>query len=207
MSTDSVYSWRGVGTAATNLLLGGLFLAFAYTHLQQFMAAPRLSLLLIVAVETIVAVLLVIRRDSDRTHHSWKTWLATFGGTAAQLLLRPTDASADVVFGQALQLAGFVLQIAAVLSLNRSFGLLPAHRGVKSDGLYRWVRHPLYSAYLFVHAGYLLNNFSAYNVAVITLATGFQVLRILQEERLLSEYEAYMQYAERTRWRLIPAVW
>lgn len=207
MTTENGFSWRGVGTAATNLLLGFLFLAFAYSHLWQFIETPRLSLLLIVAVESMIAVLLIIRRDPDRTHHSWKTWLATFGGTLAQLLLRPTEAPADLLAGQGLQLVGFMLQIAAVLSLNRSFGLLPAHRGVKSDGLYRWVRHPLYSAYLFAHFGYLINNFSGYNLAIIAIATAFQVLRIMQEERLLSEYESYVQYASRTRWRLIPAVW
>ncbi|UCG71735.1 MAG: hypothetical protein JSV45_10755 [Chromatiales bacterium] len=207
MSSDTSFSWRGVGTASTNLFLALLFLAFAYANLQQFIATPRLSLLLIVAVEAIVAVLLVIRKDPDRTHHSWKTWVATFGGTVAPLLLRPTEAPADLLVGQGLQLAGFTLQLAAVLSLNRSFGLLPAHRGVKSDGLYRWVRHPLYSAYLFAHLGYLVNNFSGYNLAIVVIATAFQVLRILQEEQLLCEYDAYALYAGRTRWRLIPAVW
>lgn len=207
MSTNTTFAWRGVGTAATNLLLAMLFFAFAYTHLQQFMSTPRLSLLLIVGVEALVAVLLIIRRDPDRTHHSVKTWISTFGGTIAPLLLRPTEAPADLLFGQGLQVAGFMLQIAAVLSLNRSFGLLPAHRGVKSDGLYRWVRHPLYSAYLLAHLGYFVNNMSWYNLAIIVFGTGFQVLRILQEENLLGEYESYAQYANKTRWRLIPAVW
>jgi protein-S-isoprenylcysteine O-methyltransferase Ste14 len=207
MSASEKFTWRGVGIASTNLLLGLLFIAFAYSHLLQFLANPRPSLLLIVGAETIVAVLLVIRRDPDRTHHSWRTWLATFGGTLAPLLLRPTEAPEDLLVGQGIQLFGFMLQIGAVLSLNRSFGLLPAHRGVKSDGLYRWVRHPLYSAYLFAHVGYLINNFSGYNVVIVAIAMLFQVWRILQEERLLHEYEPYVEYASRTRWRLLPAIW
>ena len=207
VSTITRLSWRGVGTAATNLLLGMLFFAFAYAHLQQFVATPRVSLLLIVGVEALVAVLVIIRRDADRTHHSVKTWVSTFGGTIGPLLLRPTEAPTDLLVGQVLQVAGFGLQIAAVLSLNRRFGLLPAYRGVKSDGLYGWVRHPLYSAYLLAHVGYLINNTSAYNFAIIVFSTGFQILRIVQEERLLCEYEAYAQYVRRTRWRLIPAIW
>lgn len=207
MPIKTTFDWRGVGRALTNLVLGMLFLVFAYTHLQRFIAAPRLSLLLIVSVEALIAVLLIVRRDADQTHHSLKTWLATFAGTVAPLLLRPTDAVADLLFGQALQVAGFTLQIAAVLSLNRSFGLLPAHRGVKSNGLYRWVRHPLYSAYLLVFLGYFVNNMSGYNLAIIVAGTGFQMLRILQEEQLLLEYESYAEYARKTRWRLIPAIW
>ena len=207
MSTQTAFSWRGVGLATTNLLLATWFLTFAYAHLQRFAETPRLSVLLIVAVETLVAVMLILRRDPDRTEHSWKTWIATFGGTFAPLLLRPTDASADLLLGQALQVAGFALQLGALLSLNRSFGLLPAHRGVKSDGLYRWVRHPLYSAYLLAHVGYLINNANWYNFTVIVFATGLQVLRIRQEERLLAEYDAYARYMGQTRWRLLPAIW
>ncbi len=106
-----------------------------------------------------------------------------------------------------VRVAGFVLQVGAVLSLNRSFGLLPAHRGVKSDGLYRWVRHPLYGVYTLAHLGYVVNNLSTFNVIVVAVATAFQMLRILNEERLLMEYPDYSNYAGRTRWRLIPAVW
>lgn len=207
MAARTTFSWRGVGIASTNLVLCVLFCAFAYSHLQQFLVQPRLSLLLIVVVEAIVAVLVIIRRDPDQTDFHWKTWVATIGGTIGPLLLRPTDAPVDLLAGQALQLAGVVLQIFAVLSLNRSFGLLPAHRGVKSDGMYRWVRHPLYSSYLLAHAGYLVNNFSWANVGVIVLATAFQVLRIAQEENLLGRYQAYAEYQTKTRWRLIPAVW
>ena len=207
MATNTTFSWRGVGIASTNLALSVLFCAFAYSHLQQFLIQPRLSLLLIVVVEALVAVLVIIRRDPDRTDFHWMTWIATIGGTVGPLLLRPTDATVDLFAGQLLQLAGVVLQIYAVMSLNRSFGLLPAHRGVKSDGMYRWVRHPLYSSYLLAHAGYLVNNFSWANVGVILLATAFQVWRILQEESLLGRYEAYASYQTRTRWRLIPAIW
>jgi protein-S-isoprenylcysteine O-methyltransferase Ste14 len=94
-----------------------------------------------------------------------------------------------------------------MLSLNRSFGLLPAHRGVKSDGLYRWVRHPLYSAYLLAQLGSLVNNLTAYNVVIVVAATVFQIIRVRQEERLLTEYADYRAYVEQTRWRLYPGVW
>lgn len=207
MSSNRRFAFHGLGAALSNLLLATLFIAFAYAHLQSFLVQPRLSLLLIVAVEGLVAVMLIIRREPDRTWHGWKTWVATSIGTFAPMLLRPTDASADLLVGQVLQVLAFGLQIAAVLSLNRSFGLLPAHRGVKSDGLYRWVRHPLYSTYLLAHLGYLANNMSVQNVLVLTVVTSFQVVRILQEEQLLGEYPDYARYAIGTRWRLIPSVW
>jgi protein-S-isoprenylcysteine O-methyltransferase Ste14 len=207
VSESRRFQFRGLGAALSNLLLATLFISFAYAHLQRFLAHPRPSLLLIVIVEGLVAVMLVIRRDPENTQHSWKTWLATSIGTFAPMLLRPTDAPTDLLIGQVLQVAAVLLQIGAVLSLNRSFGLLPAHRGVKSDGMYRWVRHPLYSTYLLAHVGYLASNMSVANFLVILTVTVFQVVRILQEEALLLQYPDYARYSSSTRWRLVPAVW
>jgi protein-S-isoprenylcysteine O-methyltransferase Ste14 len=198
---------QGLGTAASNLLLAAMYLIFAYLHLNVFAATTRPSLLLVVAAESLLVVFILIRRDPDATWHSWWTWLTMLGGTFGPLLFRPTAAAQDVLVGQAVQIAGMVLLIAAVGSLSRSFGLLPAHRGVKSDGLYRWVRHPLYSAYALAGLGYVISNFSLYNAAILAAATGFQVLRIRNEEAFLRRYPDYVAYAERTRWRILPWVW
>ena len=205
VSTGS--SLRGLGLAFTNLLLATLFILFAIANGRSFLENPRLSVLLIVVTETIVAVLLVIRRDPDETEHSWQTWTTTTFGTIAPFLLRPIDATADVLLGQMLQVAAFSMQIVALLYLNKSIGLLPAHRGIKSSGLYSWVRHPLYTAYVVTYLGYWINNQSWPNAVVIVAGTAFLVMRIHYEEALLFKYADYTRYAKRIRWRLIPSVW
>jgi len=200
-------SLRGFGLAFTNLLLATLFILFAIANGNSFLENPRLSVLLIVVTETIVAVLLVIRRDPDETEHSWQTWTTTTFGTIAPFLLRPIDATADILPGQILQVVAFSMQIVALLYLNRSIGLLPAHRGIKSCGLYSWVRHPLYTAYVVTYLGYWINNQSWTNAVVIVAGTAFLVMRIHYEEALLFKYADYTRYAKRIRWRLIPSVW
>ena len=200
-------SKHGLGVAAGNWLLALVYMAFAYAHLHGFAQTPRLSLLLLVFVETLILVFALARKDPSETWHSSKTWVTTLGGTFLPLLLRPTDAPNDLVAGQLIQLIGVTLQIVALLSLNRSFGLLPALRDIKSSGLYRWVRHPLYSAYTLAFIGYVMNNPSIHNVSIFVLATGFQVMRIVNEETFLSRYPEYAAYAKRTRWRLIPLIW
>jgi protein-S-isoprenylcysteine O-methyltransferase Ste14 len=112
-----------------------------------------------------------------------------------------------LLLGEILQITAFILQIAALLYLNRSFGLLPAHRGVKSGGLYGWVRHPLYTAYVIMFLGYWINNQSLNNAAVIVAGAAFLVMRIHYEEALLFKYADYTRYAKRIRWRLIPSIW
>jgi len=109
--------------------------------------------------------------------------------------------------GEILQIIGFILQIGALLALNRSIGILPAHRGIKSAGLYRWVRHPLYTAYVITFLGYLINNQSWSNLAIVVTGTAFIVMRIHYEEALLFKYAEYARYASKMRWRLIPAIW
>jgi protein-S-isoprenylcysteine O-methyltransferase Ste14 len=205
MGTDPVS--QQLRNAIVNTALAILFLLFALAHFQQLMAAPRLSLVLLVSVETILVVLFLTRKAADQTLHSWQAWLATTAGTLSPLLLRPTPMAEDLLVGQILQSVGVALQITAVLSLNRSMGLLPAHREVKTSGIYRIVRHPLYAGYAIVLVGYLINNWSAYNAAVIAGGMVFQVLRIRYEELLLCGYPEYLRFVAKTRWRLLPYVW
>ena len=198
---------RRTGAILANWLLAYVFALFAYAHARMFVEHPRLSLALIVAVEALLVVFILTRKDADQTRHSWKTWLSTVAGTFCPLLLRPVEAPADMLAGQMLQLAGAGLQIAALASLNRSMGLLPAHRGVKSRGLYCFVRHPLYVAYAITLTGYLISNLSVYNATVISIGMAFQLWRIHNEEKLLLQYPDYVTFAAKTRWRMIPYVW
>lgn len=193
--------------ATVNCALAIVFLLFAVAHAQQFAANPRLSLILMVGMETILVVLFLTRKDADRTLHSWQAWSTTALGTMAPLLLRPTALAEDMLIGQIIQISAFAFQIAALLSLNRSMGLLPAHRGVKTSGAYSLVRHPLYAGYTIALIGYLINNWSVYNAAVIIGGTAFQMLRIHYEESLLRGYPEYVSFINKTRWRLVPYVW
>ena len=198
---------RRFSIALINWALAGVFALFAYAHVQAFRETPRLSVLLIVGMEALLVLFVLVRKDPSRTWHSWQTWLTTCGGTFFPLLLRPMEMQSDLLIGQAVQITGVTLQIIALLSLNRSMGLLPAHREVKSNGLYRLVRHPLYAAYTVSLLGYLISNPSPYNVSVVGFGTFLQILRIRNEERLLFEYQEYASFAARTKWRLVPYIW
>ena len=83
---------------------------------------------------------------------------------------------------------------------------MPANRGVKLGGPYRYVRHPMYAGYLLCHVAFLLLNPSPWNLVVYALCDGLQVPRILAEERLLCRDGTYAAYRARVRWRLIPGV-
>jgi protein-S-isoprenylcysteine O-methyltransferase Ste14 len=197
----------GLATAFTNLSLAVLYAAFAFSHVQEFRSQPRASILLFVLLETLFALFFVARRQASATSTSLTAWASTLAGTFLPLLLRPAQGAEDVLLGQVVQAAGSAMTISGVLSLNRSLGLLPANRGVRSGGAYRLVRHPLYASYVVTHAGYVTSNFTTWNVAIALAAFAAQLVRIRGEEEFLSRDPEYAAYRARTRWRLIPFVY
>lgn len=184
------------------------FFAFACVLFwRSFQQTGRLTSLFWMASEGIVVVLLVFRRESKAVSRSVPDWIVALGGSFAVLLVRPAERALipdGVGFG--LQLLGTAFEICGKAALGRSFGIVPANRGVIVRGPYRIVRHPIYLGYLVTHAGFLLSNWSLRNVATYGVAYFFQVLRILSEERFLGQDEAYREYRERVRYRLIPGI-
>ena len=96
--------------------------------------------------------------------------------------------------------------MSSLVSLNTSFGILPADRGIKTDGMYQFVRHPIYSSYILFFLGYYINNPTLHNAIVICIATIFGYVRILFEERYLQNNTAYVAYMKKVKFRLIPYI-
>ena len=174
---------------------------------KHFLSTGRWTSLFWMVSEGVVVALLVFRRPSLHISRSPWDWFAGLAGSFLILLVRPSgEAVAPDVVGFALQLLGTVFQLYGKLALGRSFGIVAANRGVVSSGPYRLVRHPIYLGYLVTHAGFLLSNMSARNVAIYGAAYVFQVARIFAEERILAEDSRYREYLRCVRYRLIPGV-
>jgi protein-S-isoprenylcysteine O-methyltransferase Ste14 len=105
-----------------------------------------------------------------------------------------------------LVLLGNLGQAAAKLALARSFGIAPANRGVKVSGPYRLIRHPMYGGYLWVHIGLLILMPSVLNLVIYAIGWTAQIRRLLAEEALLGQDEAYRTYMQKVRWRLVPGL-
>lgn len=202
----STVTRAGLGIAFTNVALAAMFLLFASAHLQSFAQYGRPSALFIVSMELLFAFFFLTRVQADATEFSPLACASALGGTFLPMLLRPVEVPEDLLAGQIVQGIGTSFALYGILSLNRSFGILPAHRTIKTTGAYRWVRHPLYAAYAVIAAGYLVSNFSLRNSLVLLVTYACQVHRIFNEERLLSNYPPYLEYMARTRWRLLPYV-
>ncbi len=121
-------------------------------------------------------------------------------------MFRPIAGYAGSAMGMSFEVVGGFFVLGAFLSLNRSFGIAPENRGVKSMGFYRIIRHPMYFGYVLAETGFVINNFSYYNLIVFALAVSFTMLRLQAEERVLRKDREYQEYAQKVRWKLIPLI-
>jgi protein-S-isoprenylcysteine O-methyltransferase Ste14 len=129
------------------------------------------------------------------------------GGLAGLFVIRALFSPSPIVI--AFQAVAVVLMVWARFTFGRrSFHATanPTEGGLVTDGPYRWIRHPIYSAVaLFAFAGALAGP-SVPSIALAATVLLGAVIRIVAEERLLrSRYPAYAEYAARTK-RMLPFV-
>jgi protein-S-isoprenylcysteine O-methyltransferase Ste14 len=122
--------------------------------------------------------------------------------------MRPTHPSIGTLatVGLLLELFGVMLTQVARVYMGRSFGILPANRGIVSRGPFRYVRHPIYFGWLVLSIGYAMSYASYRNVFLIAATIPFMVWRIDQEEAHLGTDPEYRRYMDRVRFRLWPGL-
>jgi protein-S-isoprenylcysteine O-methyltransferase Ste14 len=83
-----------------------------------------------------------------------------------------------------------------------------AEQTVVSGGLYRFVRHPMYTAGLLMLGVTPLALGSLWGLWTIFVILGGLIWRLLDEERLLKlNLPGYADYCRQIRYRLIPGIW
>jgi protein-S-isoprenylcysteine O-methyltransferase Ste14 len=81
------------------------------------------------------------------------------------------------------------------------------HQVVK-DGPYAHIRHPMYTASLFMWLGIPLVLGSVWSLLPAGLSAALMVVRTVMEDRMLqAELPGYREYTQEVRFRLIPGVW
>lgn len=200
--------------ALTEFLLRGFALvvygSFVAIIARYWWANPgRYTLLLLLVSEGLTVALLLFARRAVLRDASPVAIAATALSLSFFLFFEYTSTLRLIPewAGAALQTCGMAWQLLAKLTLGRSFGVLPATRGLVTRGPYRVVRHPIYLGYLIGHAGFLLSNFSLQNVLVLALLYGAQTIRMVREEAVLKRGDQgpdYVAYCSIVRWRLVP---
>ncbi len=200
------FTRKGLANAAGNLLLAGWFFSSAFTlngH-HDFSAAN--------VIWSVGAFLMgffsLIRTMPKATMVNLRSLAATTGMLIIPAMVEMTTPSQGVVqtIGIGIEIVGMLFTQVARVFLGRSFGLLPANRGIISSGPFRLIRHPIYAGWLLLTIGYAICYPSALNVMVNLVSLPFMMWRIEQEEELLMADPEYSAYAGKVRYRLIPGL-
>jgi len=183
------------------------FVVFAVQVGAEFLRTGHLTGLLLLVSELLVVVLTVMRRPAVIVDRAWRTRAIALASMVGIPLLRPVgigivpDAATATVSA-----AGLLLIIAGKVALGRSFGLMPANRGIVCRGAYRVMRHPIYAGYLVTHAAFLVAHPIGSNLLVLIASDTALLVRATYEERTLARDPDYASYMTNVRWRVLPGV-
>jgi protein-S-isoprenylcysteine O-methyltransferase Ste14 len=189
-------------------LVGVLFALMSFNLLANFLRTGRVTGLLLLGSEFLVLVFTVLRRPAHQVDRSLAGRVMTTVSLVGPQLLRAgaAPALAPDVLTAIVSAIGLCVVISGKLALGRSFGLVPANRGVVVQGPYTVVRHPIYLGYLVTHAAFLVANPQPLNLAIVLVADSALIARALIEERVLRLDAAYEAYCQRVGWHLVPGV-
>ena len=196
---------------AERALIASLFVSFAHRMLADGARTASLGALLAVLSEALPFFFVLFRAPAKSLSLRPGDWLIAITATVAPLLVQPAFGGSatlvGVTVGYGLMMAGLFVQVSAKIMLGRRFGLVPANRGVRMLGPYRFVRHPMYAGYTITHIGFLVAMPSPLNAAIYAFALAMQLLRIAREEAVLMQDPLYSDYAGRVRYRLFPGLY
>ena len=187
-----------------------LALSYAFFFFNNFVFLSkdfRVSVFILAVFNGLLLIISLLRRKPQRVSFAPLDVIVTFVGTYSVFFLVGIADATEILFLQGLGIAGLLISLAGVFFLNESFGLLPANRGIVQNGIYRIIRHPIYAGYFVSNSCFLLQNFSSRNLILFSCFAVCETLRLLREEKLLSQQPDYAHYMQTVRWRLIPYVW
>jgi protein-S-isoprenylcysteine O-methyltransferase Ste14 len=190
------------------LAVATLFVLLSINLTSDFMQTHRVTGLLLLVSEALVAVLTIVRRPAGLVDRSVGATVVTMISLVGPALLR-TSSGAGVfpdLMTALISAAGLMFVIAGKITLGRSFGIVPANRGVVIGGPYTLVRHPIYTGYLLTHVAFACAYPTAWNLAILAATDVALVLRALYEERVLGADRTYQAYCSRVAWHLVPGV-
>jgi protein-S-isoprenylcysteine O-methyltransferase Ste14 len=197
-----------LGDLFARLMVGALFTMLSINLFADFMRTGRVTGLLLLISESLVVVLTIARRRTQIVDRSAAATIMTTVSLVGPALLRANDAVAlapDVITALVAGVGLFIVVVGKI-TLGRSFGVVPANRGVVVRGPYTYVRHPIYTGYLVTHLSFLVAHPTPWNISIVLVADTALILRALMEERVLSADVEYQSYCQRVGWHLVPGV-
>ena len=200
--------YRSIRELLARATICALFTLLSVNILRGYQQTHQVTGLLLLVSEFLVVVLTFVRRRANLVDRSASATAVTFVSVVGPLLLRASDEAGllpDAATAGLLAL-GLIVVVVGKMTLGRSFGLVPANRGVVVAGPYAFVRHPIYSGYLVTHIAFILAHPYFWNIVLVVICDAALIIRALAEERVLDHDARYKEYCQRVGWHFVPGL-
>lgn len=163
---------------------------------------------LLIAFTLLCMVLTFMRRPAKQTAAGWQPRFSAIAGSYLILVVPLLPAAqlgaAWIAMAVIVMALGLAASIYSLSWLGRSFSMMASARKLVTAGPYGIVRHPLYASEGLMMLGVILSNFSIAAVLVGLVCIALFYMRMLNEERVLTDaFPEYADYAKRVP-RIVP---
>jgi len=178
-----------------------LFVLFFHAYIQR---TPALSLanrpreILLPLICAPLPIFMIVLCQMYFSHGFLFEWINQLG---LQTIFSPwiQQSNDQVRFGLMVMALGELITVLGMFYLRSSFSIFSEARGLVSQGLYRWVRHPLYLGEIISVWGYVFLLPNAITVFSSSLFTILQVFRAkVEEAKLLQVHPEYADIQAKT---------
>lgn len=188
--------------AACLVLLGIVIKIMSFSKMPFYLAIGCISFYIM------MFFLLIFRHSTKEASVKPLHWFFAISGTVLPLAIMTSTHRLQWLTWLSLpiELLGIIFSLIAIYTLGRSFGIIAANREIKTSGVYKIIRHPLYAGESLWFLSLVLQHISVFNVALYLVQSACQIRRLLEEETLLQKDEKYAQYMKEVPWRVIPGI-
>lgn len=160
------------------MMFGFGFLAF-YRWQQT-----QLFFFLLLVLRDFAAGYFFLKRKPARAKGTMATYILAYVSSAMPLLYFGPSVDVRLFFlaSDLLAIIGFLLVVFATVELGTSIGISPANRGLVRSGVYRYIKHPMYTGYIISEIGLVFLNPS--NLSLFVISSSFYGIRIYFENKL-----------------------
>lgn len=195
ITVERAFSW----------VIGLAWFGFAFWAIRDGVLAESPVHVLFFALNLLIAALYFLRTDPVAYPVSNWSYIIALVGTFYVFAFQPGAGDlGHVGIATILMCLGAAIAIWAAVSLGKSFGIRPVLRSVRVSGPYRFVRHPLYAAYILMDIGEVVGHPTAWNCCIAVIGAALLFWRSYLEEAVLSHDPAYSRYRRMVRSRIVP---
>ncbi len=162
-------------------------IGFGVLALYRWHQTQLIFFLLLVLRDFAAGYFFLKRKPAKNQATLFPSLLAYVSAATPLLYFSPTEVSSVLLpMSDFLAILGFLLVAFATLELGTSIGISPANRGLVRSGIYRYIKHPMYTGYIISEIGLILLNPT--NIWVFVLSITLYLERSRMESSILIKH-------------------